>query len=436
MTITNFYHRCLPQTNFVKKKVALPTLLFLLFSIFSLQAQPTQIVLDCDNIYRDGGWTSPGPFAGTNAPGEATSGTCPCYESDRTTGLFHNLVIVAQPRSGGLEYVWTVRSSSDGTCGGILSASGGGDLGLPSSPGPDDIGCDITDEGYCNNGITAACDDDDGDGVCNEDDICPGGDDNVDGDNDGTPDFCDNCPDDANAGQEDGDGDGVGDVCDNCPSDSNAGQEDGDGDGVGDECDNCIATSNPINPNTSNQDDNDGDGVGDACDHCPGTPIQDPNCATCGNNKFLVCHVPAGNPANVQLLCISLNAANAHIGNHGGCFWGDCNPSIAIDEDDGPAAIPHEHRKKVAEVQYASYFFEVTPNPATDEVNVHIHGHEAGAHLYIRDQYGRLLLGQPVSEYDSRFSVSLKDSRFVSGLYYVSVYSGSEVMTQRLQIVR
>lgn len=37
-----------------------------------------------------------------------------------------------------------------------------------------------------------ACPDDDGDGICNDADICPGGDDNVDSDGDGIPDFCDN----------------------------------------------------------------------------------------------------------------------------------------------------------------------------------------------------------------------------------------------------
>ena len=62
-----------------------------------------------------------------------------------------------------------------------------------------------------------ACDfgvDTDGDGVPDDEDVCPNGDDTVDTDGDAIPDDCDNCPDAANPGQEDGDGNGVGDACD------------------------------------------------------------------------------------------------------------------------------------------------------------------------------------------------------------------------------
>ena len=61
------------------------------------------------------------------------------------------------------------------------------------------------------------CTDNDGDGVCDADDICPGSDDSVDTDGDGVPDGCDNCPVTWNDSQADGDSDGVGDACDNCP---------------------------------------------------------------------------------------------------------------------------------------------------------------------------------------------------------------------------
>ncbi|MCB9858457.1 MAG: thrombospondin type 3 repeat-containing protein [Phycisphaerales bacterium] len=90
-------------------------------------------------------------------------------------------------------------------------------------------------------------------------DIC-----DVDSDNDGHIDGCDNCPLDANANQADADGDGVGDVCDNCVNNFNGGQADADGDGIGNVCDNCRNVANPF------QADNDGDGVGNACDICHG----------------------------------------------------------------------------------------------------------------------------------------------------------------------
>ena len=63
--------------------------------------------------------------------------------------------------------------------------------------------------------------DDDGDGVLDGSDVCPGFDDNADADNDGVPDGCDDCPDtptcatniDANGCAIDSDGDGSPDGC-------------------------------------------------------------------------------------------------------------------------------------------------------------------------------------------------------------------------------
>jgi hypothetical protein len=59
----------------------------------------------------------------------------------------------------------------------------------------------------------------------------------------------------------DQDGDGIADGSDNCPGVSNPLQDDEDSDGLGDECDPCpVATNNA---------DGDGDGVGDDCDPNP-----------------------------------------------------------------------------------------------------------------------------------------------------------------------
>jgi len=110
-----------------------------------------------------------------------------------------------------------------------------------------------------------------------------------DEDLDGIPDAVDNCPLDANPGQEDFNANGVGDACDpdddgdgvpdatdNCHFVINPGQADFDGDGAGDACDpdddddgalddadNCAFLSNP------SQADTDADEIGDACDNCP-----------------------------------------------------------------------------------------------------------------------------------------------------------------------
>ena len=91
---------------------------------------------------------------------------------------------------------------------------------------------------------------------------------------------CDNCPDVPNPDQADSDRvcsenpmggppiclahpDGTGDACDNCPAIHNPGQENNDDDELGDVCDNCRNLSNP------GQEDDDADEVGDVCDNCP-----------------------------------------------------------------------------------------------------------------------------------------------------------------------
>ncbi len=125
----------------------------------------------------------------------------------------------------------------------------------------------------------------DGDGVGDLCDVCPGFDDRADSDFDGIPDGCDLCPEYDDLADADGDGipdcldlctdidgDGFGDpgfpnnTCDEdiCPDTYNVLQADTDSDGIGDLCDICPEFFNP-----AQDDDMDHDGAGDACDNCP-----------------------------------------------------------------------------------------------------------------------------------------------------------------------
>ena len=123
--------------------------------------------------------------------------------------------------------------------------------------GPDSDGDDIPEScDVCPDDIQ---NDDDFDGQCNSDDLCPGFDDDIDADGDGFPDDCDVCPDDSDPQQFDLDGDGVGDVCDRCPLD--APDDDLDNDTVCNSDDIC-----PLGPDNV---DTDGDGTPNACDVCP-----------------------------------------------------------------------------------------------------------------------------------------------------------------------
>ncbi len=89
---------------------------------------------------------------------------------------------------------------------------------------------------------------------------------NEDIDNDGVPDFYDNCRYTYNPGQEDCDQDNIGDACDPY---STCGYVDTDGDGIGDNQDNCIYVYNPGQENV------DHDAYGDACDVCVTYPVHD-----------------------------------------------------------------------------------------------------------------------------------------------------------------
>ncbi len=143
-----------------------------------------------------------------------------------------------------------------------------------------------------------SCEDDDGDGVCNLDDICDGFEDDIDSDADGIPDGCDACPFDPS----DSDGDGLCDSLDPCPLDS---ADDTDGDGVCDSDDPC-----PFD----NPDDSDLDGLCDVIDPCPADPLNG-----CGNTLWTFANYSGSagwDPAvqwNGEISCADTCGANGQL---------------------------------------------------------------------------------------------------------------------------
>ncbi|MCP3686384.1 MAG: hypothetical protein GY861_27385 [bacterium] len=157
-------------------------------------------------------------------------------------------------------YVSTPTSCGVGECAaaGTMSCVAGAEVDSCTAGTPVDEVCDDGLDNNCDGTVDEGCtqggEDTDGDGVPDDQDVCPGFDDNVDSDGDTVPDGCDVC-----AGFDDAvdtDADGTPDGCDICVGFDDA--VDSDGDTVPDGCDLCEGYPDDV--------DSDSDGTPDGCD--------------------------------------------------------------------------------------------------------------------------------------------------------------------------
>jgi len=165
----------------------------------------------------------------------------------------------------------------------------------------------------------------------------------------------------------------------------------------------------------------------------------------CGRGKFLVCHIPAGNPGNPQQLCLPFAAALSHIGNHGGCYWGACSSENVAGGNNTITLAPQllgtsdrvedNSNPLVETTSGAIYYFDLSPNPASDIVNIHLHGHSTGSQLQLYDPSGRLVWNRSVDAEESSLTVSLTDKKLVNGTYYMTLLSNGERITRQFVVV-
>jgi hypothetical protein len=273
-----------------------------------------------------------------------------------------------------------------------------------------DNDCDgLIDEGFDQDqdGYTVCegdCDDNDPYNYPGNEELCDGFDNNCDGqidegfdlDNDGIADCFDNCPTTPNPAQADSDCDGVGDVCD---------QWDG--------CDDTL--------------DSDGDGIPDCVD------LDELDKWTCSGQgkKVYICHVPPGDPANQQTICISKNAVSTHLDEHGDyigeCYQISCGGTSAW-SNPGSRSEP---------MPFFAEDFTLSPNPTNGVLAVNLQSyqdHEVAITIYNH-------LGQQVVTVSSRevhnpvLQLDLP-TELPNGIYWLSVRTDTGQHTKPLLLAR
>jgi hypothetical protein len=115
-------------------------------------------------------------------------------------------------------------------------------------------------------------------------------------------------------------------------------------------------------------------------------PLSSAVCSGSGNNlKFLVCHIPPGNPSNPQNICISVNALNAHLtsgsNGHNNCYLGPCQQNC-FSTIPGAASLMTRTQTveeevvvietPIVEVQQPDFKVNVYPNPTAYDFSIQV----------------------------------------------------------------
>ena len=171
-------------------------------------------------------------------------------------------------------------------------------------------------------------------------------------------------------------------------------------------------------------------------------PLSDARCGSGGGIKFIVCHVPPGNPANAHSICISVNALNAHLttgtNGHQNCYLGECdqlcfgssayqNQNSLVSMDDNTELQNSKPVQSVVEVNEAlvkDFIVYASPNPSKGSFVLQINSDDAktGALVRVMDANGKAIESFNNVQPGKRL---LFGESYRGGNYYVEVIQGS-----------
>ncbi len=153
---------------------------------------------------------------------------------------------------------------------------------------------------------------------------------------------------------------------------------------------------------------------------------------SCGNNgnKVVVCHIPPGNPGNVQEICIAPQAVGAHIDplyGHEGCSIGTCDEVDPCGGFANRSAI--DHRTATPEKTMLIY---PNPNSGTFTIQLPDNINLEGVTLSIQNVLGQTI--QQVRPTNLLTTIHLEEHSIEGALYFVTINATNYFETQKVMI--